>query len=122
MPKSRGPLHDIFNRLPRQHLLAPFLDRRPRLDIDAKELEHPRHSERKVRQIGQCGAVFERNISLAGQRQPLFKYVPLLDGVFVQPVIQIKRVALVSSYSSKERRERPNRWKTLSKDDVCRKG
>lgn len=66
MPKPRRSFQDILDRLPRQHLLAPLLNRWPRLDIHTEKLEHPRHSEGEVRQIGQCRALFERDILLTG--------------------------------------------------------
>ena len=86
MPKPRRPLHDISDRLPCQHLLAPLPNRWPVLDVHSQELKHPRHREGEVREIGECGAVFERDVLLAGKGKALFKNVPLLDDVVVQPV------------------------------------
>ena len=89
VPKHRRPLHDIVDRLPREHLFAPVLNRRPAFYINPQELEHPRHGEREVGEIGQRGAVFERDIILVGEGEALFEDVPLLDGVLVQPMMEV---------------------------------
>ena len=87
MPKPRRPLHNFSDRLSRQHLLAPSLNRRPVLDIHSQELEHPRHCEGEVREIGECWAVFERDVLLTREGEALFENIPLLDDVIVQPVV-----------------------------------
>lgn len=64
MPKPRRAFQNIFDRLARQHALAPPLDARPILDIHAQKGEHPRHGEGEIGQVGESGTVLEGDVLL----------------------------------------------------------
>ena len=81
MSISRGNLQDLLDGRPLKHALTPLIDIRPILNIDAQELEHPRHGKGKVRQISQRGAVLERNVILSWKSQSLVKNIPLPNDV-----------------------------------------
>lgn len=88
----RGPLlKNGLDRFPRQHALAPRLDVRPVLDVHAEELEHPRHREWKIRQVGYRGPVGEGNVVLVGKAEAVVEDVPLRDAVRVESARGLSR-------------------------------
>lgn len=57
MPNRRSPSHHLLNSGPLKHPVHPVEDIRSSTDVFTKELEHPRHGEREIRQVGDGGSV-----------------------------------------------------------------
>lgn len=66
------PLEDLLDRGPLEHPLAPRPDLRPVGDVDAQELEHPRHGKGEVGQVGDRRPVRQRDVALSRLGQSLF--------------------------------------------------
>jgi hypothetical protein len=86
MPQRCGPLHDCPEGRAAHDSLPPRLYVGVLVYVNLQELEHPRHRKGKVRDVGQYGPVGDGNIVLARKGEPFFENVPLLHGIFVQPV------------------------------------
>ena len=67
MTISRPPLQNSLHRIPREYPLGPAPNVRPILDIHAQELEHPRHGEWKVRDVGNGRPIGQSYKVLSGQ-------------------------------------------------------
>jgi len=84
MPVCWALLQNAFHSRSFQHQLSLSLNVWPILNINTKELEHPRHSKRKVGYVSQCWTIWQRDILLRFWRETLVQNVPLLQAVGMQ--------------------------------------